>query len=62
MRGGITGLGDDAPSAGAKGAKGTEGDRLVVQVEVLGLYDGVVVLVLAVAILVGGETTTGTVW
>ena len=35
MRGRIAGLGDDAPSAGAKRAKGAEGDRLVVQVEVL---------------------------
>ena len=57
MRGRIAGLGDDAPSAGAKRAKGAEGDRLVVQVEVLGRDDGVVVLVLAADVLVGGETS-----
>ena len=57
MRGGVASLRDDSPSASAKGAKGAERDRLVVQVEVLGLDDGVVVLVLARAISVGGETT-----
>ena len=53
----VAGLRDDAPGAGAKGAEGAERDRPVVQVEVLGGDDVVVVLVLAVAILVGGETT-----
>jgi len=57
VRGGVASLRDDSPCASAKGAKGAERDRLVVQVEVLGLDDGVVVLVLARAISVGGETT-----
>ena len=51
MRSRIASLGDDAPSAGAEGAKGTEGDRKVVQVEVFCRDDGAVVLVLAVAVL-----------
>ena len=46
MRRGVASLRDDSPSASAKGAKSAKGDRLVVQVEVVGLDDGVVALVL----------------
>ena len=60
MRRRVAGLRDDAPGAGAKGAEGAERDRLVVQIEVLGGDDGVVVLVLAVAILVGEMPTLST--
>ena len=57
MRRGVAGLGDDVPRSCAEGAEGAKGNRLVVQVEVLGLDDGVVVVVLALAVAVGGETT-----
>ena len=57
MRRGVASLGDDVPRSCAEGAEGAKGNRFVVQVEVLGLDDGVVVVVLALAIGVGGETT-----
>ena len=57
MRRGVASLRDDSPSASAKGAKSAKGDRLVVQVEVVGLDDGVVALVLPGGVGVGGETT-----
>ena len=57
MRRGVASLRDDSPSASAKGAKSAKGDRLVVQVEVVGLDDGVVALVLPGGVSVGGEIT-----
>ena len=57
MRRGVASLRDDGPGASAKGAKGAEGDRLVVQIEVVSLDDGVVALVLPGGVCVGGETT-----
>ena len=54
---GVACLGDDAPRARAKGAEGAEGDRLVREVEVLGLDERAVVLGLAGAVGVGSETT-----